>query len=88
MMIGGYLKPKTALMSPACAVQMMRSIGADTVIDYTRLDFTKTPQPYDVIVNCIGNHSVRAMARMLTGTARFTEDHDRDRPPLQPRTDG
>src|SRR2546423_10871084 len=33
-------------------VEMVRSIGADEVIDYTQSDFTKLPQRYDVILEC------------------------------------
>ena len=46
-------------------VDMVRSIGADRVIDYTREDFTKVRQRYDVIFDCIGNHSLSACRRVL-----------------------
>lgn len=39
-------------------VEMVRSIGADHVIDYTREDFTKSPQQYDVIMDNVGNRSL------------------------------
>jgi NADPH:quinone reductase-like Zn-dependent oxidoreductase len=39
-------------------VQMVRSLGADHVIDYTREDFTKSPQQYDVIMDNVGNRSL------------------------------
>ncbi len=38
-------------------VDLVRSIGADHVIDYTKEDFTKTDQRYDLIFDLIGNHS-------------------------------
>ena len=38
-------------------VDMVRAIGADHVIDYTKEDFTKSDIRYDVILDCIGNHS-------------------------------
>ena len=38
-------------------VDMVRSIGADHVIDYTKEDFTKTDQRYDLIFDLVGNHS-------------------------------
>jgi NADPH:quinone reductase-like Zn-dependent oxidoreductase len=47
-------------------VDMVRSIGADRVIDYTQEDFTKSGQRYDVIFDCIGNHSLLACRRVLT----------------------
>jgi NADPH:quinone reductase-like Zn-dependent oxidoreductase len=46
-------------------VDMVRSIGADRVIDYTQEDFTKSGQRYDLILDCIGNHSLSAIRRAL-----------------------
>lgn len=46
-------------------VQMVRSIGADHVIDYTKEDFTKGGQRYDVIVDTVGNHSLWAYRGVL-----------------------
>jgi NADPH:quinone reductase-like Zn-dependent oxidoreductase len=46
-------------------VGMVRSIGADHVIDYTREDFTKGGQRYDLLFDCVGNHSLSACRRVL-----------------------
>jgi len=46
-------------------VDMVRSIGADRVIDYTQEDFTKSGQRYDLIFDCVGNHSLLACRRVL-----------------------
>ena len=46
-------------------VDMVRSIGSDQVIDYTREDFTKSEQHYDVFLDCVGNHSLSASRRIL-----------------------
>ncbi len=46
-------------------VEMVRSIGADHVIDYTQEDFTKRGQRYDLIFDCVGNHSLSACRRVL-----------------------
>jgi NADPH:quinone reductase-like Zn-dependent oxidoreductase len=46
-------------------VEMVRSIGADQVIDYTRENFTKNRQHYDLILDCVGNHSLSAHRRVL-----------------------
>src|SRR5664280_1303898 len=46
-------------------VDMVRSIGADRVIDYTQEDFTKSGQRYDLILDCVGNHSLSACRRIL-----------------------
>lgn len=46
-------------------VDLVRSIGADRVIDYTREDFTGGGQHYDVILDCYANHSLSAIRRVL-----------------------
>ncbi len=46
-------------------VGMVRSIGADRVIDYTQEDFTKSGQRYDLILDSVGNHSFSACRRAL-----------------------
>ena len=47
-------------------VQMVKSIGAAHVIDYTQEDFTRGGSRYDVIVDMIGNHSLPDCRRALT----------------------
>jgi NADPH:quinone reductase-like Zn-dependent oxidoreductase len=47
-------------------VDLVRSIGADHVIDYTREDFTKSGQRYDMILDLVGNHSTSDFRRALT----------------------
>jgi NADPH:quinone reductase-like Zn-dependent oxidoreductase len=46
-------------------VDMVRSLGADQVIDYTQEDFTKSGQRYDLLFDCVGNHSLSASRRVL-----------------------
>jgi NADPH:quinone reductase-like Zn-dependent oxidoreductase len=45
---------------------MVRSLGADQVIDYTQEDFTKGSQRYDLIVDTVGTHSLADYRRVLT----------------------
>jgi NADPH:quinone reductase-like Zn-dependent oxidoreductase len=47
-------------------VDLVRSIGADHVIDYTKEDFTKGDQRYDVIFDNVSNHSFSDRRRALT----------------------
>jgi NADPH:quinone reductase-like Zn-dependent oxidoreductase len=52
-------------------LQLVHSIGADHVIDYTREDFTRGSQTYDLILDTVGNHALSELRRVLspTGTA-------------------
>ncbi len=47
-------------------LDMLRSIGADHVIDYTREDFTRLGQRYDFILDIAGKHSFSDCRRALT----------------------
>jgi NADPH:quinone reductase-like Zn-dependent oxidoreductase len=47
-------------------VQMVRSLGADHVVDYKQEDFTKSGPRYDLIFDSVGNHSLLASRRVLT----------------------
>ncbi len=47
-------------------VDLVRSIGADHVIDYTKEDFTRSDQRYDVIFDNVCNHSFSERRRVMT----------------------
>jgi len=47
-------------------VGMVRSIGADRVIDYAEEDFTRSGQRYDLILDSVGNHALSECRRALT----------------------
>ena len=47
-------------------VDLVKSIGADHVIDYTKEDFTKTDQRYDMIYDLVSNHSFSERRQILT----------------------
>ncbi len=47
-------------------VDLVKSIGADHVIDYTKEDFTRTDQRYDMIYDLVGNHSFSERRQILT----------------------
>jgi NADPH:quinone reductase-like Zn-dependent oxidoreductase len=46
-------------------IDLVRSLGADHVIDYTKEDFTKSDQKYDVILDNVANHSLTDCRRVL-----------------------
>jgi NADPH:quinone reductase-like Zn-dependent oxidoreductase len=49
-------------------VELVRLLGADRVVDYTRDDFTRGAERYDVIFDTIGNRSLTALRRALTAS--------------------
>jgi NADPH:quinone reductase-like Zn-dependent oxidoreductase len=52
-------------------VDIVRSLGADRVIDYTQEDFTRSGQCYDVIFDCVANHSLSAVRRALNPKGKY-----------------
>jgi NADPH:quinone reductase-like Zn-dependent oxidoreductase len=46
-------------------VELVRSLGADEVVDYQQEDFTKNGRTYDVIFDAVGKHSFRRCRRSL-----------------------
>ena len=63
-----------ARVSAVCStskVAMVRSLGADQVIDYQREDFTQAGQQYDLIFDTVGNHSVGSYRRLLPAGGHF-----------------
>ena len=52
-------------------VDFVRSLGADRVIDYTKVDYTKAGQRYDWIVDTDSHHSIRSVRRVLTPTGVY-----------------
>lgn len=52
-------------------VELVRSIGADQVIDYTQEDFTTRGQRYDLVFDGVGNHSLSALRHVLQPQGRL-----------------
>jgi NADPH:quinone reductase-like Zn-dependent oxidoreductase len=46
-------------------IEMVRALGAQQVIDYTREDFIQGPVRYDAILDCVGNHPFSACRRVM-----------------------
>jgi len=55
------------------SVELVRSLGADVVVDYERDDFTKNGESYDVIFDSVGKHSFRRCRRSLKPGGVFLE---------------
>jgi NADPH:quinone reductase-like Zn-dependent oxidoreductase len=52
-------------------VELVRSLGADAVIDYKKADYTKGAARYDVIIDNVGNHGLLANRRVLVDDGTF-----------------
>ena len=52
-------------------VEQARNLGADRILDYTRQDFTREPERYDLVVDVAGGHSWRAIRRVLEPDGRL-----------------
>jgi len=52
-------------------IELVQSLGADHVIDYTKEDFTKGDQKYDVILDNVANHSLSECRRVLTSNGTY-----------------
>jgi NADPH:quinone reductase-like Zn-dependent oxidoreductase len=51
-------------------VEMVRSLGADQVIDYTEEDFTKNGRHYDLLLDNVGNRSLSSFKQVMTPGGR------------------
>jgi NADPH:quinone reductase-like Zn-dependent oxidoreductase len=47
-------------------IEMVHSLGADIVIDYTQQDFTQTGRHYDLVLDNVGNRTFSALRRVMT----------------------
>lgn len=53
-------------------IDLVRSLGADRVIDYTRDDFTQDGERFDLLLDNVGNRSLSEMRRILTPDGKCT----------------
>ena len=58
-------------------VDLVRSLGADHVVDYTRTDFTRTRKRYDVILDNVEAQPLAAVRRALTSTGTLIPNSGR-----------
>ena len=52
-------------------VELVRSLGADEVIDYTKQDFTEADQNYDIIFDAVGKGSPKSVKRVLAENGSY-----------------
>ncbi|OEV09592.1 NAD(P)-dependent alcohol dehydrogenase [Streptomyces nanshensis] len=62
-------KSEGARVTAVCSgrnADLVRSLGADVVVDYGREDFARSGQRYDLVLDLVGNRSLRDLRRVLT----------------------
>jgi NADPH:quinone reductase-like Zn-dependent oxidoreductase len=69
--IAKYLGAEVTAVDSTSKLDMLHSIGADHVIDYTQVDFTKTNQTYDVIFDAPGKTSFSRCKKLLKPNGKF-----------------
>jgi NADPH:quinone reductase-like Zn-dependent oxidoreductase len=63
--LGKYLGAHVTAVCNTKNLELVRSLGADRVLDYMQEDFTKSGERYDVIFDAVGKHSFRRCRRSL-----------------------
>jgi NADPH:quinone reductase-like Zn-dependent oxidoreductase len=52
-------------------VELVESLGADEVVDYTKTDFTRSGRAWDAVVDLVGNHRLRDLRRVVRPGGRL-----------------
>ena len=66
-----YFEAEVTAVCSTGKMEMVRSLGAEHVIDYTKEDFTKNGQKYDLILAVNGFQPISVYKRSLTSTGRY-----------------
>ena len=69
--IAKWLGAEVTGVCSARNVDMVRSLGADHVVDYSQEDFTRSGQRYDVLLDNVGNHSLSECKRVLNPKGKY-----------------
>lgn len=69
--IAKILGAEVTAVDSAEKLELMRSLGADHVIDYAEEDFTRNGQRYDLILDLVGHHSLFDFKRALAPKGRY-----------------
>jgi NADPH:quinone reductase-like Zn-dependent oxidoreductase len=71
--LAGYFGAHVTAVCNTKNVELVQSLGADEVIDYTQDDFTRNGKTYDVIFDAVGKHSFRRSRRSLKPGGTYIE---------------
>ncbi len=70
-----YFEAEVIGVCSTANLQLVKSLGADRVIDYTREDFTQSGETYDVVFDAVGKTSVSQGKKALKRTGRYLNVH-------------
>ena len=68
-----YFEADVTAVCDTKSLELVRSLGADRVLDYTQEDFTKNGETYDVVFDAVGKHSFRRCRRSLKPGGMYIE---------------
>ncbi|HYK07557.1 MAG TPA: NAD(P)-dependent alcohol dehydrogenase [Gaiellaceae bacterium] len=71
--LGKHFGAEVTAVCNTKTIELVRSLGADEVIDYTEDDFTRNGKAYDVVFDAVGMHSFRRCRRSLKPGGTYTE---------------
>ena len=71
--IAKYFEAEVTAVCSTTNLELVKSIGADNVIDYTKEDFTKTGQTYDIIFDTVGKTTFSSCRGILKQKGIFLE---------------
>jgi NADPH:quinone reductase-like Zn-dependent oxidoreductase len=69
--LGKYFGAHVTAVCSTANLNLVRSLGADEIVDYTREDFTKKETQYDIIFDAVGKTSKSACKSSLKPTGKF-----------------
>jgi NADPH:quinone reductase-like Zn-dependent oxidoreductase len=69
--LGKYFGVNVTAICSTTNLELVKSLGADTVIDYTREDFTKTETRFDIIFDAVGKTSKTVCKALLKQKGRY-----------------
>lgn len=69
--IAKALEAKVTAVCSTTNINMVKQLGADEIIDYTKEDFTKTTSRFDIIVDAVGKTSKSACRHLLKPGAKY-----------------